>query len=181
MNRRDLELNPDEFKQKIIYFVLNRYRFFFILVCFRWQRPPQRLFPPARQHGPRPPLHRVDPEHVCGPVRGRLHATGRRLFLFGFFSFSRLLSLAFNTWTLHHRSRRWLSWLESGAIAGRPRQCFLYTTWRMRTSVLSAATGRSTRAVATITTLWCTRHRFRVRNDVHVLPPSAGTMMRACF
>lgn len=156
--------------------------FLFVLVCFRRQRPPQRLFPPTGRHRPGPPRQRSDPEHVCGQVRGRVHATGRRVFLFLSLSLSLSLSFSFafthvDTPTLHHRSRRWLPWPGSGATAGWPRPCSLCATWRTRTSVWSDAPGRSTRAAATTTTLWCTRRRFRVRTDVHVWPPSAVTTM----
>lgn len=82
---------------------------------------------------------------------------GRRVCVNGLF-----VDVCSVSWQLYFRRNRWLCWLEIDVTAASRLLCSLSTSWRMRTCVSTAATGKSLRAVEMTSTLWCTRHRFKV-------------------
>lgn len=66
-------------------------------------------------------------------------------------------------WCLYFRRNHWLSWPEIGVTAASRLLSSPSTSWRTRTCVSIAATGRNLRAAGMTSTLWCTRRRFKVK------------------
>lgn len=146
------------------------------LICYRRQRHFQRLFPPAGRYRSGTSPQRCHPKHVCGQVRGHVHAKSKATgLIFFFFSYTSLRVVVIRH--VHDRSRRWPPWPESDATAAWPLPRSPSTTWRTRTSVWSAVPARSLRVAATTTTSWCTRRRFKVSTEGRMA--TGGTLASA--
>ena len=81
---------------------------------------------------------------------------------------------------LYFRRNHWQFWLESDATAASQLLSSLFMSWKTRRCVSAAAQAKSLRAVEMTSSLWCTRHRFKVKFDVTAVFIGHMSARQAC-